>query len=517
MCGIFGIYGAPKTTDHDKFLREAMLCGTVRGAHGAGALKVVIDRKEKLTYSTAYKVGGDGSTFLADSKARQLLITSSDVMAVVGHNRYAIGSAVNENNAHPFWRGPVTLVHNGVVDNQYELLNAYGTTSHQAKPRVEVDSDSIALALSLSSSTTEVLEKLEGAYALVWHDARNNSLNFARNDERPMFFGIAGDVTVFASERGMLEWLAGRNNIKISEVRELPVGIMYSVMYDPDNNKLIGRSTEFKAQARKKWDYTAYSGYNRGASSTSGTHATSYRHETSPKSGLVNLDEDSYGDLVKYVQGMCAADGIIVGKPQDWLVTELDVGDTRSVLRLINHDYDSVQASKYLYTNTGASTVEARIQSAVDAALLKLLEEKKNEYVIVTAAPKAVVITDNEWPTKTSEEVYKAGGWRFLLDHETITVSELSANGSYVELYNSATAAQEAYQEINKGRARLIRGRMYKIINQTAGALRDVYKGCDVVVFERHAAQVGMAVISPLNLKNVTVMVPESNLQEIPQ
>lgn len=516
MCGIFGIYGAPQSTDHDKFLKDAMVCGTVRGAHGAGAMKIVIDRKEKSTFSTAYKIAGTGTEFLQDSKASQVLVTSNNVMAVVGHNRYAIGSAINEHNSHPFWRGPITLVHNGVIDNQYELLNSYGVTAHNAKPRVEVDSDSVALALSLSEDPVSTLEKVEGAYAFVWHDSRTNSLNFARNAERPMYFGHAGTVTVFASEKGMLEWLADRNNIKITEFQELPVGIMFSVTYDTEKNALVGTSTPFKAQDRKKYEATT-SWVNGGANRSRSQNTSHSNYGSSGNKTLINLDEDSYSDLVKYITGKCSANGIIVGQEHDWYLDSISITNDRTVVMLKSTDTQDIKASKYLYTAGNPATVEGRVVQHVEEALLNVLLEC-DDHVMITCPPKAVVITDPEWTTKTTEQVYKDGGWRFIVDAEGLTVSALDANkGQYSEIFNAKKEARKAHDKIFSSRKQFNRNDLYQVTNQTEATIRDVYKGNTLVRFERHAQAQGMIIVSPVGNRSVTIMVPETNVVEAMQ
>jgi len=67
-------------------------------------------------------------------------------------------------------------------------------------------------------------KSLDGAFSLVWHDTRNNTLNFARNDERPLCLAYAHGIVYWASEELMLRWLLDRNKIHNPVFMTLPIG-----------------------------------------------------------------------------------------------------------------------------------------------------------------------------------------------------------------------------------------------------------------------------------------------------
>ena len=50
-----------------------------------------------------------------------------------------------------------------------------------------MDSETIADAIN-DIGIEEVVGKISGAFTFIWHDRRNGSLNFIRNDERPLAF-----------------------------------------------------------------------------------------------------------------------------------------------------------------------------------------------------------------------------------------------------------------------------------------------------------------------------------------
>lgn len=119
----------------------------------------------------------------------------------VGHNRAATRGTVNRENCHPFSFGPITLVHNGTLWGDGSSLPTYNK---------DLDVDSMQIAHALAEHGVEdaaaVLADVDGSFALVWFDTRDKSVNMARNNERPMHFGLnqARDIMWFMSDGHML-------------------------------------------------------------------------------------------------------------------------------------------------------------------------------------------------------------------------------------------------------------------------------------------------------------------------
>jgi hypothetical protein len=121
----------------------------------------------------------------------------SSYRMVVGHNRASTRGATVDENAHPFIEDHICLVHNGTLHSHKELAD---TT---------VDSHAIAKAIA-RDGYKEVLPKINGAFALIWFDAKEKKLRIARNSQRPLWVMQSKDIDIIASEPEMLTWLHKR-------------------------------------------------------------------------------------------------------------------------------------------------------------------------------------------------------------------------------------------------------------------------------------------------------------------
>ena len=213
MCGIIGymtLKDDDRTLSKEKFFREALFTDTLRGNDSTGIMSV---KGDAFTWAwskqavPAYKFITEKSFFEREVKT----------WCAVGHNRAATVGDVNTDNAHPFQHGPIILVHNGTLRSTYVL-------PHDNK-KIQVDSELIAYNLSQEApeDANKVLDKLSGAFALVWFDNRDESVNFVRNSERPMHFGInrMNDLLLFASDGFLLNFCSQRLNDASARPRDI--------------------------------------------------------------------------------------------------------------------------------------------------------------------------------------------------------------------------------------------------------------------------------------------------------
>lgn len=201
MCGLVG-FAASGYAQHTQkeFFKQLLFVDTIRGHHATG-----IAAADTMTKDfTIVKKAMSAPQFLAQPEVDEsLFIAKHNFNIYIGHNRWATaGASGDDNNAHPFTHGDIVGAHNGTIRNR--------TLLEDHKDFV-VDSDNIFYHLALHG-VEETIKSLDGAYALTWYDKSDNTINFLRNEERPLTFARLTDGSIFwASERQMLEWMVKRH------------------------------------------------------------------------------------------------------------------------------------------------------------------------------------------------------------------------------------------------------------------------------------------------------------------
>lgn len=263
MCGL--IFAASKWTlgavDVDIF-KKMLIADQFRGEHSTGVFSLY-HPYGKDRYFNVVKEAMSGSEFANDiafKKAVNGLLHATQVgntitginqpRVLFGHNRYATVGAVNAKNAHPFTHGHITLAHNGTLRNQSLLPD------HK---RFEVDSENIAYSVA-TIGIDETVKKLNGAFALIWYDDNEQTVNFLRNDEREFhLFEIEGGDWFGCSEEKMGEWLLtrGKTPKRIKRHFELEPGTQY--VFD------VSKGLELKEERKHELPVFPVYGYSRSA------------------------------------------------------------------------------------------------------------------------------------------------------------------------------------------------------------------------------------------------------------
>lgn len=224
MCGIIGMVTTLKTKEWQSrrtWLEKALFVDTLRGKDSTGIACIPHDVTDDVII---HKKAMNGSDYLDLTRTQKLFYNVDNYRSIIGHNRSATLGEVNNTNAHPFQCGNITLVHNGTMDFWTGLDNSF-----------DVDSEAICHAMS-TRVAKDVLEDLDGAYALVWYDALDHSIHFARNKERPFHFAFSesGDTMLFASEAWMIEHLCP-STIKLGDIFSLVEGKHVTITGDQED------------------------------------------------------------------------------------------------------------------------------------------------------------------------------------------------------------------------------------------------------------------------------------------
>jgi len=203
--------------DHQKFMYNALYLDALRGMDATGLMTV-----DSLGDITVNKKAMPSADFLQLKKVDDQISDYCN-RVFIGHNRFATRGAINDENSHPFQHGKITMVHNG------SLLNTHTLPDHRD---FNVDSENIAHSIN-KIGVHETLKLLDGAFTLIWWDDEEKRVKMVRNAQRPLHLAKISkkNTIIWASEKPMLEYVAGRSGLEIEDTWELPIKNL--VTFDP--------------------------------------------------------------------------------------------------------------------------------------------------------------------------------------------------------------------------------------------------------------------------------------------
>ncbi|MGL5013766.1 MAG: class II glutamine amidotransferase [Bacteroidales bacterium] len=234
MCGLVFAGGKSSMSLSDVgFFEQFLQCDTYRGEHSTGVASLFKPYGKEAQFRVA-KAALDGFDYVKtdawDYVTRlrtQSLVGASTAYATMpkvmfGHNRYATMGAVNAVNAHPFEVDHIILAHNGTLSTGWRSNLEDG---HQ----FEVDSHCVAHNVA-KIGITETIQRIRGAFTLIWFNKQDMTMNIIRNDERPFHLWETSIGDWFGcSEEKMGDWLLTRGKIPKTFRRhfECEPGIQY--------------------------------------------------------------------------------------------------------------------------------------------------------------------------------------------------------------------------------------------------------------------------------------------------
>lgn len=187
MCGLVGMAGALDNNHKESFKDFLTVC-QLRGRDSTGVFAVTPNAMS----SSVKNVGTP--EWLVDHKVYDTHVGKGPSMVMAGHCRFkTYGDAVIK-NAHPFDFPDLVGMHNGTLRDHHRL------TKYK-----DYDTDSEALFWEINEKgAEETFANLNpnGAWACVWWDKKEETLNFLRNKERSLWFTWTKDtkVMLWASE-----------------------------------------------------------------------------------------------------------------------------------------------------------------------------------------------------------------------------------------------------------------------------------------------------------------------------
>lgn len=212
MCGIVLVAGAI-TGKEEKLFKQLLIVDSLRGEDSTGVASVASNH----VVTVAKQVGNPFELF-DHHRFREIMKYQNRIL--IGHNRFATQGKVNRLNAHPFEFSKVVGVHNGTLTNKYKL--------HRGS-QFDVDSEAFYDHIN-EKGLKDAIETAQGAYALVWYNKAEKTLNLIRNKERTFYYAFSEDNKVMfgCSEAGMLNLVLGREGYKIQQVNMLPEDTHFS-------------------------------------------------------------------------------------------------------------------------------------------------------------------------------------------------------------------------------------------------------------------------------------------------
>lgn len=248
MCGHVGIAGRLEFKD-EAVMRKLLLADFFRGPDSTGLAAIRNNGQSIIAKVPSHPLD------LFDMGKFKSALSGASSKVFLGHNRAATRGVINHYNTHPFQFAHITGAHNGTLD--YKSVRELEDMTGEKFP---VDSQSLIHAIAelgvekAISLCEEGDTSTDGAWALVWYDEMDDSLNFLRNKHRPMWYAFSEDFTrlFWASEYAAIEFATKG----VHKLYKNDKGFSFwqmdeDVLYKYELSKLVaGGKTQPKAKAK---------------------------------------------------------------------------------------------------------------------------------------------------------------------------------------------------------------------------------------------------------------------------
>lgn len=198
MCGLCGVLSTGLNRLEIEAFQDLMVVSTLRGNCGSGIVAVPTSGKRSIeifkhAYQTAAELVFNGDVVKALNKHNYSLL--------MGHARQPTKGELTLDHAHPHVLSNIIGMHNGTLSE----LNGEKLS--------EKESDSKIFFESMEQyGVEETIKKARGAYAATYINKREETLNFIRNDQRPLYWAQPSSIQTlyWASEADFLRLVLKR-------------------------------------------------------------------------------------------------------------------------------------------------------------------------------------------------------------------------------------------------------------------------------------------------------------------
>ncbi len=124
----------------------------------------------------------------------------------IGHTRWATHGRPSEENAHPHTAGPITVVHNGIIENHLALREALEARGHAFLSETDTEIFSHLIrertdkGMKLGEAVRDALRDVEGSYAIAVISADQPDTIVAAKNASPLVIGYGDGEMFLASD-----------------------------------------------------------------------------------------------------------------------------------------------------------------------------------------------------------------------------------------------------------------------------------------------------------------------------
>ncbi|HUJ57938.1 MAG TPA: glutamine--fructose-6-phosphate transaminase (isomerizing) [Kofleriaceae bacterium] len=203
MCGIIGYVGSRQAVP--------LLVGGLRKLEYRGYDSAGISVIDPTAGSGSRVVRCRGKLGALEDKLKKEPATGT---VGIGHTRWATHGRPSDENSHPHKVGPISVIHNGIIENHLALRAELAAAGAQFSSETDteifahlVERQLAGGAANLTEAVRRALHKVRGSYAFVVMSDREPTTLVAAKNSSPLVVGlgehenfVASDVTAILSE-----------------------------------------------------------------------------------------------------------------------------------------------------------------------------------------------------------------------------------------------------------------------------------------------------------------------------